>query len=128
MSTIDGTPATSTWSTRKTLALGMGAVGVVSIGIGSALGLIAISNKNASNANGHCDAAGCDATGKSLRNAALGDATASSWLFGLSLAAIAAGVALFVTAPTVAARSTARFEVFPLAGPSLGGLGVRGGW
>ena len=127
-SPLDAKEMPSTWDAREIASLGVSGVGVVAIGIGSAFGVIAISNKNASNANGHCDATGCDPTGKSLRNAALGDATASSWLIGLGLAAIAGGVALYVTAPTVPTRSTAHVEVLPLAGPSLTGLGMKGVW
>jgi hypothetical protein len=124
----DARPGLPTWHTREIASLGLVGAGVVSAGIGGAFGFIAISNRNASNANGHCDVSGCDAVGKNLRNAALGDAAASTWLIGLGLAAAAGGGALIVTTPMAVTRSVAQVEVVPLAGPHLNGVGVRGAW
>ena len=115
------------FGTRKIVALSIGGAGLVAVVVGGGFGLAAISKNGESNSNGHCDAAGCDPTGKQLRNDALSDASASTWLVGLGLVAVAGGVVLYMTTPSDA-RSSAQIEVLPLAGPALNGLGLRGAW
>jgi hypothetical protein len=102
-------------------------MGVLAVTVGSIFGLRAISGNSDSNANGRCDASGCDASGKQLRNDALRDATVSTVLFGAGVAAIGGSVVLFITARTAAATA-ARIELAPLVGRSAGGLGLRGKW
>jgi hypothetical protein len=60
-------PTASSSGPWRTIGVVTGAVGVVGIGVGAAFGLKAKSSNNQSNADGHCDASGCDATGISLR-------------------------------------------------------------
>jgi hypothetical protein len=114
--------------TRGIAALTIGGAGLVAVTVGSVFGVNAISLNNQSNQNSHCDSTGCDSTGKALRNQALSDASASSWLVGLGLVAAAGGVVLYLTAPTTSGPSTAHVEALPLVGPQLTGLGVRGAW
>jgi serine/threonine-protein kinase len=92
----------SSWSTQKTLAVGVGAVGVVSLGVGAFLGLHAKSLQDESNGpGGGCDASDtCDPHGQDLRMSALSSATASTVLFAVGGAAIVTGVVLYATAPS----------------------------
>jgi serine/threonine-protein kinase len=104
-------------STRRAIAYGLAGIGVAGIGIGSAYGLVAISKNGSSNADGHCDATGCDPTGKQLRQEALGAAAVSTAAFASGLAVLAAGVIVYVTAPK-AVRVGVSFE----------GITVQGRW
>lgn len=95
----DGRADTSGLGTRKLVALGLGGLGVVGVGVGSIFGLKAISGNSDSNANGHCDSTGCDTIGKQLRNDARSDATVSTVAFVVGLAALGGGAALWLTEP-----------------------------
>lgn len=118
-----------TWSAQRTLALGVAGAGIVGLAVGSGLGISAISKNNASNANGHCDASGCDPTGVTLRHEALNQATASTIVFALGLGAAAAGIVLWATAPPVdTERRGASLQLVPAIGPAVGGLMLHGGW
>jgi hypothetical protein len=79
----------------------IGGVGLAGLGAGIGLGVLALSKKNASNADGHCNTADvCDATGHQLRVEAIQAATASTGLFIGGGAALALGVVLVATAPS----------------------------
>jgi hypothetical protein len=78
----------------------VGAMGLISIGVGSALGLVAAGKLSDSNANNHCDAQNtCDAIGLDLRSQAKDAALVSTILFVAGGVAVAAGITLFVLAP-----------------------------
>jgi hypothetical protein len=113
--------------TQRTAAVIVSGVGVASIIVGSVFGLTAISKNHDSNSNGHCDATGCDPTGTSLRNTALGDATASTVTFIVGGALAAAGITLFLTAPKSKAPATG-LEVQPAVGPQFAGLTLGQRW
>jgi len=118
---------TITLSPRNEIGAGLVVLGAVGVFVGGAFGIAAISSNAASNSNGHCDMTGCDPIGVQLRNTALSDATISTALFGVGLAAVGGGLVLYLTGPktpTVAAH----VDVIPLASPSMGGLGLRGSW
>jgi len=91
----------------RAAAVAAGALGVVSLALGSYFGLHAGSELDASNANGHCGARNlCDATGVADRSSAQSAATASTVLFVVAGAALAGGGVLwFTSAPP--ARSAA---------------------
>jgi hypothetical protein len=95
-------PTSSTGTTQKAIAIGVGAAGLVGIGVGTFLGLHAKSLQDESNGpGGGCNASdGCDAHGQDLRMSALGSATASTVLFAVGGAAVVTGVVLYVTAPS----------------------------
>lgn len=107
--------------TGRVVAYVLGGAGVVGIGIGAGYGIDAISKNGASNSGGHCDSAGCDPTGKRLREQALSSATVSTVAFGVGLAALAAGVVLYAVTP-------GGVEVQPSVGASYGGVTVGGRW
>ena len=124
-----GTSVASSWSGRKTLAVTLAGVGVAGLAVGSVFGLEAISQKNASHADGHCNASGCDGTGTSLRNQAISDATVSTIAFGAGLAAVAAGVIVWLTAPSAAPRAgSTGLTVVPAIGAGSAGAVVLGAW
>jgi hypothetical protein len=102
-----------------------GGVGVAGLALGSVLGMMAISKNGDSNANGHCDATGCDAQGRSLRDTALSDATASTVAFVAGGALVAAGLVLvWVGRPE--GKTTGWLELAPTAAPGGAGLQLRG--
>ena len=108
-------------SGQRTIAYVLGGAGLAGIAAGSVFGLVAISKNGSSNADGHCDATGCDPAGKQLRQDALSAATASTVAFGVGLAALAAGVVVYLTAPD-------GVHVGPAVGASYGGLVLGGHW
>lgn len=103
-----GTPSSETpsapaqdshpWATSRTIALVAGGLGVVGVGVGSYFGVTALS-KNA-DAKSSCQGNRCWQPGYDLRNEAVSDGNISTICFGIGAAAIAAGVVLWVTAPT----------------------------
>ena len=89
--------APSGLGTRKTLALVAGGVGVVSMGVGAAFGLSALSNRN--RANETCGERGCDPQGLDANNSAHTSATLSTVFFGVGVASLAGGALLWLLAP-----------------------------
>jgi hypothetical protein len=88
-------------SGQRVAGLGVGAAGVIGIGIGAFFGLRAMSKQDESNKNGHCDAADtCDPEGLALRSEAITAATVSTIGFIAGGVALAGGVTLFLTAPS----------------------------
>ncbi len=78
----------------------VGAAGLISLGVGSALGLVAAGKLSDSNANNHCDASDrCDPVGLQLRSDAENAALVSTILFVAGGVAVAGGIALFFLAP-----------------------------
>lgn len=119
----------------RAIGLVTGAAGVVGLGIGTFFGVRAIAKNDDSNADGHCDASGCDPAGAQARNDALGAATASTVSFAAGGVLLASGAALFLLSPrggAQAARSGARDR--STASPALGALpgggvvSVQGTW
>jgi serine/threonine-protein kinase len=105
-STIDdraGEPTTtSSPSMQKAIAIGVGGVGIVGLGVGTFLGLHAKSLQDESNGpGGGCNANDtCDPHGQDLRMSALSSAAASSIFFIVGGAAVVTGVVLYATAPS----------------------------
>ena len=109
---------------RKIIALAVGGVGVVGVGLGAFFGLQASSKLSDSNANGcHSGTPDCTATGAGLRNDAKSAATISTIAFVVGAAAIAGGAVLWFTAPKpeaprvgVSGTTTGRDGVFVVHG------------
>ena len=89
----------SAWGTTKYLGLGIAAVGVVGLGVGTALGLSAKSANDDSKADNHCTGNACDSTGKDLRSTAQSRATGATFAFAAGSAALAGGLLLFFLSP-----------------------------
>ena len=103
----------------------VGAAGLIAIGVGSALGLVASGKLGDSNANGHCDTADtCDAIGLDLRQQAKDAALVSTILFIGGGVALAAGITLFVLAPKK--KHVGLAHVAPAVGPGFYGLSLGG--
>jgi serine/threonine-protein kinase len=110
-------------ATRRWIGVGVGALGIVGVGIGSAFGLTAKSKLDQSNSS-HCDSADhCDSTGLGLRKDSENAATLSTILFAAGGVALAAGVVLYFTAPR--ARPASAIVVAPALLAGGGGALVR---
>lgn len=105
----------------------VGAAGLVSVGVGSVLGLIAAGKLSDSNANGHCDAADtCDTVGLELRGEAKDAALLSTVLFIAGGVAVATGITLFFLAPKKKRASTTFAHVVPVIGNGFYGATLGG--
>lgn len=96
-----GASASEPGSSQRTWGYVVGGVGVLGIGVGSALGILAISKNDESKQ--HCDtsdATRCSQTGVDLRNEALGYATGSTIGWAVGAAALVTGAVLILTAPS----------------------------
>jgi serine/threonine-protein kinase len=103
-------------SARRWIGIGVGAAGVVGLGIGAVLGLNAKSKLNESN-NGPCGPTDqCNSTGLGLRQDAASAATGSTVAFVLGGVALAAGVVVYVTAPRSAANTGWVIAPAPMVG------------
>lgn len=111
-------------------AMGLGGAGMV---VGAVLGGLALAKKGESNQDNHCDAKDrCDDAGLALREEAVRLGNGSTAAIMVGGAALVAGVTLFATAPSGAAkgeragagagRLRARVELLP------GGARVMGSW
>lgn len=103
-----------------------GGVGLVGIGVGTYFGLRTFSRRDDGNA--HCVGVYCTAEGLALHADAQRSATISTIGFGVGIAGIGAGVALWLTAGKAAPRTSGHAWVAPIVGPGQAGLAVGGGW
>jgi len=112
---------------RKLIALGVGGGGVVALGVGLVFGAKAMSsNDDAKKLCGddlRCSPENFD-RGKKLVSDSRSAGTISTVLVGVGVAAIAAGVVVFVTAPKAPERATAR--LVPVPHDSGAGLALVG--
>lgn len=113
---------------QRITGLVVGAFGIAGLGVGGFFGLQTISKKNASNADGHCNAANvCDATGTSLRNEAKSSATLATVFTTFGVAAIGGGAVLFLSAPAETSPR-AGLRVAPDLARDHGGVSLLGSW
>jgi len=115
----------SSGNTQRVIAYGLGGLGIVAVGVGTAFGLTAISKNNESNDKG-CFGNQCTAPGASLRNDARSAGTISTVAFALGGAALAGGVALFFTAPSAKHENRASARV--VLGPGGGAVAIGSAW
>jgi len=111
----------------RTAAYVTGALGVVSLGVGTYFGVKAISKNN--DAKDHCPGGNTcnDPAGESLTNDAQSAATVSNITIGIGAAFVVAGVVLYLTsAPKEKPASSAHLEMHPLVGRDLAGIGFGG--
>ena len=88
-----------TWSTQRIAGAVVAGAGVLSLGVGVYFGLESKSTYDASNGPGHCVNNQCDSQGLQNRSGAYSQATVSTVLVGVGLAAVATGAVLYFTAP-----------------------------
>jgi len=125
-----GTPPTtskntSSWSNRKTVAMGLGAVGLVGMGVGGVFGLQAIGFRDDAQdpGIGGCDDdfRMCNPTGERRYQDAQAAATNSNIAFGVGAVAAAAAITLWLTAPSKATEGSMSVQLTPaLQSDSLG--------
>jgi hypothetical protein len=114
-------------ATRLWLTAGLGAVGVVGLGIGAVYGIMATSHRNQSN-TGPCDASDyCSPDGLALRQQALSEATVSTVAFIIGIAGGAgAAAAYLLTSGTSSDPSRTGLTVGPAVGGGGAGAILRG--
>lgn len=120
-------PAPASGNGMRTAAYVTGALGVVSIGVGTYFGVKAISKNN--DAKDHCPGGNTcdDPQGESLTNDAQSAATVSNVTIGVGAAFVVAGLVMYLTSgPKEKASSAARLELHPLVGRNLAGIGFGG--
>jgi hypothetical protein len=111
-------------SPQKTAGLVVGGIGIVGVGVGTVLGILASSKLSQSN-DGPCDASDhCTAQGLSLRKDADHFGNASTGVFIGAGVALAGGVILYFTAPK-ASPAKEGLEVVPVFSHESAGLRVR---
>lgn len=107
--------------TRRLLAIGIGVAGVVAITSGLVFGEQARSKWNEAQEDDHCDDSGaCDEMGLPLARDANRAATRATILVSAGVAAVTAGILLYVRAPRRERPSRARLT--PMIGPAHAGL------
>ncbi len=107
--------------------------GLAALGVGAALGVLAIDKNGASNAGGHCDATGCDDAGFSLRTdaRALGNGSTAAFIAGGVLLAGGVVVVLAPRSQKAASGQKARSNGTGAAVTlqiTFAGLSLRGGF
>lgn len=113
-------------NSRRYLGIGLGGAGIAGVGVAAIVAFAAKSKYDGAFDDGHCDQATgtCDAIGQNATEAARKRGTTATIVGSVGLAAIAAGVVLFVTAPHgERAPATA---IIPTVGPEGGGFAVLG--
>jgi len=113
--------------TQRTLALASGGAGIVAVGVGLAFGVesLVAHNDSAQQCNAQNACTTQDAVDR--RNDAVRFGTVSTWTTGTGLVAVAAGVTLWLTAPSRAASPSA-LRITPMVGASRGGVMTEVAW
>ena len=113
--------------TGRIIALVVGGVGVVGLGVGTYFGTQAISNHN--NYTSLCPAGRC-ATESSVQthDTAARDATISTVAIAAGAAAVAGGVVIWLLAPPKHDPARVGLRAIPAIGPQGGGLWLQGAW
>jgi hypothetical protein len=101
-------------------------VGVAGLIVGTAFGAIARSDNNDAKKNCLVDSA-CNPQGYASSTSAQHAATASTVAFIAGGALVAAGLIVYLTAPSSSQRS-ARVRLTPMVATTLGGVALQGGW
>ncbi len=119
-------PSAPPSSAQRTIGLVIGGVGVAGLIVGTTFGLIARSDNNDAKPQCPTDST-CTPDGYASTTSALHAATASTVAFIAGGALTAAGLVLWLTAPTDATRARG-VGLSPFVGPDAGGLALHGGW
>lgn len=108
-------------SPLKVAGIVVGGLGVVGIGVGSVMGIVAIGKNNDAN-NGHCDKTTniCDSTGVSMRSDAVGAGNVSTVAFIVGGVLLAGGATMFLLAPS------SNVQAAPAVGTNGAGIVLRG--
>jgi len=108
----------------RTLAYVVGGAGIAALGVGVGFGAYALSQKN--DADVHCPARQCDATGLSLISSAKTAATVST--IGLAAGVVGIGAGFWLLLRSSSSPSAARASVAPFIGADRAGVALQGAW
>ena len=114
---------------RRVIAYAVGGGGIAMVGVSLVFGALASSRWSA--AQPHCHSAMCDQTGVDLAGSASTMGNLSTVSFVAGVGALAAGVVLYLTAPSAEAAPPAgstALRLVPGVGPSQVGLSLQGGF
>jgi hypothetical protein len=112
--------------TQRVIALGVGGVGIVGVGIGTVFGILSIVNHNAADSD-HCSPSSCPTQqGQNDWHSAVVTGNISTFAFVAGGVLLASASALWLTAPS--SRSASRARVSPTVDVALapGGIVARG--
>lgn len=113
--------------TGRILALVVGGVGVVGLGVGTYFGTQAISNHN--NYTSLCPAGRCTSeSAVQTHDTAASDATISTVAIAAGAAAVAGGVVIWLLSPPKRDPARVGLRAVPSFGPQGGGLSLQGAW
>jgi hypothetical protein len=121
-----GPPPTSHGTAQRVGGIVAGAVGVAGLIVGTTFGTIANSDNNDAKKNCLVDSA-CNPQGYASSTSAEHAATASTVAFITGGALVAAGLIVYLTAPSSSPRS-ARVGLTPMVATTTGGVALQGGW
>lgn len=113
-------------SSRKTIGLVVGGIGLAAFGASVGLSLHAKSKFNES--SGHCDGSACDKIGADARSSAVSEGNIATIVGGVGLAALATGVVLFLTAPKGEAQPSKTASRMPQLSVGPGSISLGGSW
>ena len=121
-------PAPTTGTTQRTVAFVAGGLGVVGAAVGTIFGAAARSDNDTAKTHCPIDTA-CDAQGLTSTHDAQHAATVSTVAFVAGGALLAAGVVLYLTAPSEKRPTAGRLGLAPVAGAgTCGGAVLQGTW
>jgi len=112
---------------QRTIALVVGGVGVVALGVGAYFGATALSKKSSEDAANGCpngSSGGCTSTGVTLSQDAYHDGNIATIALGIGAAAVVGGAVLWLTAPS----APASVSIAPTVGRGSACLGLTGAW
>lgn len=112
-------------SAWRTVGLVVGGAGVAGLGVGAALGGVAIAKNNQAESSG-CNGSRCTSAAAPLRNDARSTAVASTVTFVASGVFAAGGAALWLLAPRSSGDGSV--QVTASVGPGMSGMLLRGRW
>jgi tetratricopeptide (TPR) repeat protein len=111
---------------QQKLALGVGAAGVVTLGVAATFTALMLAKNSESN-SGHCTPA-CDRRGFQLREDARRNGNLATYTSLGGAALLSAALIVYLTAPGVEDRPTTALRVTPLASLHTLGLDLGGAW
>ncbi|HEX9620689.1 MAG TPA: hypothetical protein VF989_11175 [Polyangiaceae bacterium] len=113
-------------ATLRVVAAASGGVGMLALGAGTVLALNARSLRDDSNADGHCDATGCDDTGYALRQRAIRNSDFATGMFVAGGVLVAGGLTFYLLSRAGDDPSRLSLELSPRIAGGRQSLTFRG--
>jgi hypothetical protein len=127
-------PPTFAWSAQRIAGVAVASGGLAVVGVGAALGVVALNKASALKSGGQCNAdlTVCTPQGATLWHDGQALAHGATAALVVGSATVVAGTVVFLTVPsastTAASKSGLRLRLGPVASSTLTGLLVQGGW